>query len=179
MTEWLHFHFSLCIGEGNGNPLQCSCLENPRDGGAWLAAIYGVAQSRTRLKWLSSSSRLVITFLPRSKRLLISWLQEPPSNSLSLFPLFPHLFAMKWWDQMPWSLFFEYFELRYFSIIFAEFSSTPFLKVWKVWVSHFWKGLCLDTFSFKPLLSSKVTPFWLSHVKHPAYADNIHTFIQL
>ena len=45
-----------CIGEGNGNPLQCSCLENPRDGGAWWAAVYGVAQSRTRLKWLSSSS---------------------------------------------------------------------------------------------------------------------------
>ena len=55
-TERLHFHFSLsCIGEGNGNPLQCSCLENPRDGGAWRAAIYGVAQSRTRLKQLSSS----------------------------------------------------------------------------------------------------------------------------
>ena len=45
------------IGEGNGNPLQCSCLENPRDGGAWWAAIYGATQSRTRLKWLSSSSR--------------------------------------------------------------------------------------------------------------------------
>ena len=57
MTEWLSFHFSLsCIGEGNGNPLQCSCLENPRDGGAWWAAVYGVTQSRTRLKWLSSSS---------------------------------------------------------------------------------------------------------------------------
>ena len=56
-TEWLHFHFSLsCIGEGNGNPLQRSCLENPRDGRAWWAAVYGVAQSRTRLKWLSSSS---------------------------------------------------------------------------------------------------------------------------
>ena len=56
-TEWLHFHFSLsCIGEGNGNPLQCSCLENPRDGGAWWAAVYGVAQSWTRLKRLSSSS---------------------------------------------------------------------------------------------------------------------------
>ena len=55
-TEWLHFHFSLsCTGEGNGNPLQCSCLENPRDGGAWWAAIYGVAQSRTWLKRLSSS----------------------------------------------------------------------------------------------------------------------------
>ena len=56
-TEQLHFHFSLsCIGEGNGNPLQCSCLENPRDRGAWWAAVYGVAQSRTWLKWLSSSS---------------------------------------------------------------------------------------------------------------------------
>ena len=57
IIEHLHFHFSLsCIGEGNGNPLQCSCLENPRDGGAWWAAIYGVAQSRIGLKWLSSSS---------------------------------------------------------------------------------------------------------------------------
>ena len=56
-TEQLHFDFSLsCIGEGNGNPLQCSCLENPRHGGAWWAAIYGVSQSRTWLKWLSSSS---------------------------------------------------------------------------------------------------------------------------
>ena len=56
-TERLYFHFSLsCIGEGNGNPLQCSCLENPRDGGAWWAAIYEVAQNRTRLKRLSSSS---------------------------------------------------------------------------------------------------------------------------
>ena len=45
-----------CFGEGNGNPLQCSCLENPRDGGAWWAAVYGVAQSRTQLKWLSRSS---------------------------------------------------------------------------------------------------------------------------
>ena len=56
-TERLDFHFSFsCIGEGNGNPLQCSCLENPRDRGAWLAAIYGVAESQTQLKRLSSSS---------------------------------------------------------------------------------------------------------------------------
>ena len=70
-TERLHFHFSLsCIGEGNGNLLQCSCLENPRDGGAWWAAVYGVAQSRTRLKWLSSSSsssNLCLTLLLQSK----------------------------------------------------------------------------------------------------------------
>ena len=71
-TERLHFDFSLsCIGEGNGNPLQCSCLENPRDGGAWWAAIYGVAQSLTRLKRLSSSSYL-------------------GCESFSVEPLFPH-----------------------------------------------------------------------------------------
>ena len=57
MTEQLHFHFSLsCIGEGKGNPLQCSCLENPKDGGAWWATVYGVAQSQAQLKQLSSSS---------------------------------------------------------------------------------------------------------------------------
>ena len=62
-TERLYFHFSLsCIGKGNGNPLQCSCLENPRDGGAWWAAIYGVAQSQTLLKQLSSSSRFCNSF---------------------------------------------------------------------------------------------------------------------
>ena len=56
-TEWLCFHFSLSyIGEGNDNPLQCSCLGNPRDGGAWWAAVYGVSLSWTRLKWLRSSS---------------------------------------------------------------------------------------------------------------------------
>ena len=67
MTERrLPFHFSLsCTGEGNGNPLQCSCLENPRDGGAWWAAVSVVAQSRTRLKWLSSSSSTSSLGLPR------------------------------------------------------------------------------------------------------------------
>ena len=61
MTEQLQFHFSLsCIGEGNGNPLHCSCLENCRDSGAWWAIVYGVVKSRTRLKWLSSSRSIVI-----------------------------------------------------------------------------------------------------------------------
>ena len=98
MTERLHCHFSLtCIGEGNGNPLQCSCLENPRDGGAWWAAVYGVTQSRTQLKWLSSSSSssskkiymlsyLCFSHYPTSlKRLL-------PSNSLMYKPKSHHLF---------------------------------------------------------------------------------------
>ena len=60
-TEWLHFHFSLlCIGEGNGNPTQCSCLENPRDWGAWWALIYVVAQNHTRLIRISTSSSSTI-----------------------------------------------------------------------------------------------------------------------
>ena len=58
MTERLHFHFSLShVGEGNGNTLQCSCLENPRDGGAWWAAVYGAAQSWTRLKQLKQQQQ--------------------------------------------------------------------------------------------------------------------------
>ena len=71
MTEGLHFHFSLsCTGEGNGNPLQCSCLENPRDGGAWWAAVYGVTQSRTWLKRLSSKEAMV-------ERSSLSWWRFP------------------------------------------------------------------------------------------------------
>ena len=59
-SERLHFHFSLsCIGEGSGNPLQCSCLENPRDGGAWWAAVYGVAQSQALLKQLAAAAARV------------------------------------------------------------------------------------------------------------------------
>ena len=65
-TEQLHFHFSLsCIAEGNGNPLQCSCLENPSDREAWWAAVYGIAESQTRLKQLSSSSS--------GNKILIDW----------------------------------------------------------------------------------------------------------
>ena len=77
VTEQLHFHFSLsCIGERNGNLLQCSCLENPRDGQAWWASVYGVAQSRTRLKQLSSSSS---SFFLNLFLLGISFSYHPPS----------------------------------------------------------------------------------------------------
>ena len=69
MTARLHFHFSLsCIGEGNGNPLQCTCLENPRDDGAWWAAFFGVAQSQTWLTWFSSSSKSLLLM-----RIYICW----------------------------------------------------------------------------------------------------------
>ena len=84
--EQLHFHFSLsCIGEGNGNPLQCSCLENPRDGGAWCAAVYGVAQSRTRLKRLSSSSMLILG-LPRWDASVVKNLHEMQEMRETLVP---------------------------------------------------------------------------------------------
>ena len=88
-TEQLHFHFSLsCIGKGNGNPLQCSCLENPRDRGAWWAAVYGVTQSRTRLKWLSSSSSRVYMSIPNTQYIppsLPPWYQYVCSLCLCLY----------------------------------------------------------------------------------------------
>ena len=80
-TERLHFHSSLsCIGEGHGNPLQCSCLENPRDGGAWWAAVYGVAHSRTRLKRLSSSCSSPPLSIPASSNQQMA--RQTPSCSL-------------------------------------------------------------------------------------------------
>ena len=79
-TERLPFHFSLsCIGEGNGNPLQCSFLENPRDGGAWWAAVYGVAPSQTQLKQLSSSSS-------RAPKKTVQSKQQPGSIKTALNP---------------------------------------------------------------------------------------------
>ena len=85
------FPFSLsCIGEGNGNPLQCSCLENPRDRGSWWAAVYGVAQSRTRLKRLSSSSNssswciyIYVTLWPKHCLILIYWIHMGFLGSLN------------------------------------------------------------------------------------------------
>ena len=95
MTEWLHFHFSLsCIGEGNGNPLQCSCLENPRDRGAWWAAVYGIAQNWTRLRdreaWCAA-----IHGVAKSRTWLSNWtdlkrLSSSSNSSRGIFPL---------WDQ--------------------------------------------------------------------------------
>ena len=91
-TERLHFHFSLsCIGEGNGNPLQCSCLENPRDGGAWWAVVYGVTQSRIRLKWLSSSSK------GQESGLLFTW-----SNKNILFEYAKKKKGKDWMQSFSW-----------------------------------------------------------------------------
>ena len=77
VTERLHFHFSLsCIGEGKGNPLQCSSMENPRDGGAWWAAVSRVAQSRTRLKRLSSSNSSSSSGIPHFKTKILTKYEE-------------------------------------------------------------------------------------------------------
>ena len=85
-TERLPFHYSLSsIGEGNGNPLQFSCLQNPRDRGAWRAAVYGVAQSRTRLKWLSSSSSSSSSRLAHQASLSMGFSQQEYWSGL-LFP---------------------------------------------------------------------------------------------
>ena len=115
-TERLHFHCSLSyIGEGNGNPLQCSCLENPRDGGAWWAAVYGVAQSWTRLKWLSSSSQEGMVWacdweciVPPAVPTHLSWRQGRGQGQVLAglgsgevsFVLFPSIFlsfCVFWW----------------------------------------------------------------------------------
>ena len=92
-TERLHFHFSLsCIGEGNGNPLQCSCLENPRDGGAWWAVVYGVAQSRTQLKRLSSSSSSMLIM----GLVYIFWYRENIMNPYNSITKWRTSLAVQW-----------------------------------------------------------------------------------
>ena len=97
-TEQLHFHFSLsCIGEGNGNSLHCICLENPRDGRAWWAAVYGVTQSWTRPKWLSScsSSNLAQAKSFYLKRKIFSFIWVPTLEKLNFCAICPELFSLK------------------------------------------------------------------------------------
>ena len=96
MTERLPFNFSLsCTGEGNGNPLQCSCLENPRDGGAWWASVYGVAQSQTRLKRLSSSSSSSSVCVTRV------WLFATPWTIARQAPLSMKFSRQDYWSGLP------------------------------------------------------------------------------
>ena len=83
-NDWATSLSLSCVREGNGNPLQCSCLKNPRDGGAWWAAVYGVAQSQTRLKRLSSSSSD------------IQWMSTESREAVCL------LWAGLWWDREWW-----------------------------------------------------------------------------
>ena len=88
-TERLPFHFSLsCIGEGNGNPLQCSCLENPRDSGAWWAAVYWVTQGRKQLKWLSSNNSSSSLVPDVGKKFHENWLLNYHCYSIPYISLF-------------------------------------------------------------------------------------------
>ena len=109
LSDWLDFHVSLsCIGEGNGNPLQCSCLESPGDGGAWWAAVYGVAQSWTGLKRLSSSSSPFTVETWHPAHLVIGpcdwcirdWTQQPVLSLQSHLPTMTPLTAacQEWLD---------------------------------------------------------------------------------
>ena len=131
-TEQLHFHFSLsCIGEGSGNPLQCSCLENPRDGGAWWATVYGVAQSRTRLKRLSSSSSMpVITVCVIFTSIIIlsiTYLSLVSWDTLSQCSCDTEFFGSQ---NIPWSPKSEYLALRVLSdwIILPNFTRSNSLS---------------------------------------------------
>ena len=135
MTERLHFHFSLsCTGDRNGNPLQCSCLENPRDGGAWWAAVYEVPQGQTQLKRLSSSSSstvvLFLIFWGTSK--LFSIVDAPvyiPTNKAQGF-CFLYIFVI--------------------ICYFLSFRKYPFSLVWGIshcwfWFAFFWWSGKLNT----------------------------------
>ena len=117
-TERLHFPFSLsCIGEGNGNPLQCSCLENPRDGGAWWAVIYGVPQSQTWLKWLSSACFWLY--------IKIEVTQTYDNFTVLLNQSAIYLSKKKWWVY-----------LKKVLNGWFDHNDTSFLYVAKVWVSE-------------------------------------------
>ena len=128
-TEWLHFHFSLsCIGEANGNPLQCSCLENPKDNGA---AIYGVAQSRTRLKKLSSSSSGNISHMSinywQKRRKALAWV----GTESGVYFILSISLAGSDWD---WT----------FPGITPLFSFLPFLSSvsWSIFLVSYVQGVC-------------------------------------
>ena len=149
MTERLHFHFSLSrIGEGNGNPLQCSCLENPRDGGAWWAAIYGFAQSQTRLKELLGHNTVLFSVFWES-HILFSTVTVPvyiPTYSLGVLPLL-HIptnicYLCSFW----WSPFWQVWDDVSMWFWFA-------FPVFVVTVSSKLKGLCQGAaWSLKALL---------------------------
>ena len=163
MTERLHLHFSLsCTGEGNGSPLQCSCLETPRDGGAWWAAVYGVAQSRTRLKRLSSSS---------SSRTMSAVLQKRQSNQIHFLFSVPFASITSNLPSVTWTA----ASLRGFlspdllSILFSLKNATYTLKkklidyFWLCWVSVAASGLFLiaQSTGYASLQCDSVSLQWL------------------
>ena len=127
MTERLHFRFSLsCIGEGNGIPLQYSCLENPRDRGAWWAAVYGVTQSRTWLKRLRSSilTSLLMSFILFT--LLCDWEKLVPGVE---------------WSSMTFSWIFFIFKINFHCNVYSLWCCISFYCMAK-WISQAYTHVC-------------------------------------
>ena len=156
--DWVtSLHFSLvCIGEGNGNPLQCSCLENPRDGGAWWAGVYGVAQSRTRLKWLSSSSSSDIF-----------------ANFLKIDCVLLILLVSFWWGRPWFSFYTKIFKFFFFQLTFESFHfwtphlpstselSSFYLSTKIALLSNDWFLTVSFLFSIYPAITVLISIFWL------------------
>ena len=160
-TEWLHFHFSLsCIGEGNGNPLQCSCLENPRDGGDWWAAVYGVAQSQTQLKELSSRYHIRRESKCRIVRTVA------PINSESMCKSFFCLSHMcMYTPKKVYELFIIFFNL----ILFFNFTILYWFCHISKWIHHRY------THVPHPEPSSLPVPFlWVVPVYQPQASSIVH-----
>ena len=140
MTERLHFPFSLsCIGEGNGNPLQCSCLENPRDGGAWWAAVYGVAQGWTRLKRLSSSSS-IMAYIHQYGTMQSSF--TALKILCSAFSSFSHAPSLETSNLFTVSVVFPFLKYHVFGItcmcmVFSEFFAVYLLRFLHDLIAHF------------------------------------------
>ena len=136
MTEQLHFHFSLSpFGEGNGNPLQCSCLENPRDRGAWWTAVYGVAQSRARLKRLKQQQQQQIPKMSMFT-LAISWLTT--SN-------------LPWFMDLTFQVPMQYCSLQHWTLLLSPGTSTT--------------GRCfpfgsISSFFLEPFFHSSPVAYW-------------------
>ena len=145
-TEQLHFHFSLsCIGEGNGTPLQCSCLENPKDGGSWWAAVYGVTQSRTWLKRLSSSSssRSMVLYCLSEIFLLIytsinSIVRAYPSYHILASDYHPKNF-LGYFASPNWNFYYYYLQIKK-SVFVVTCSMQDLSSLTRDWTQAPWTG---------------------------------------
>ena len=178
-TERLHFHFSLsCIGEGNGNPLQYSCLENPRDGGAWWAAVHWVTQSRTRLKRLSSSSsRLLINF-EKEQNPVINYTEKKLGDTLTGWSelMSPMRDGQKCFEMWFLDTMCGVFQLRIYDLILKKSENHERSRLWGAW----WY---LFSLAYGPLPSSKAKvtlPLLLfSHLLWSSCIFLIRTLIRL
>ena len=147
-TEQLHFQFSLsCIGEGNGNPLQCFWLENPRDRGTWWAAVYGVAQGQTQLKWLSSSSSM--SSMKRDSFISSFFWLFP---SVFIFVISILLFSRSWIWICFWKI------LRGTTNLDALYIKSRAEVSWVKWSCNFEMQIRMRAYQLQPLISESILP---------------------